>query len=82
MSMLPEGTGPTPAQLGELEPGVVYLAPSGRRCRLFVAEGLQRAPQPWATLLYELRDGAAPRSFSSNGFSLSRANWSLLVRVG
>lgn len=62
-----------------LEPSldVVYLAPSGRRCRVFDVHHTGRR----ATLLYDLKNGSPCHSYLGEGFFLSRANWHLLRRV-
>lgn len=71
----PAATGRLP--LFVLDPNVVYLSPSGRRCRLVA--------RPWggkATLLYDLADGSAQHSRFGDGFHLAQANWWMLRRVG
>lgn len=65
----------------ELDPRGVYLAPSGRRCRVHVST----APAPiaaFATLIYDRADGLPCTGQLANGFTLSRANWHLLRKVG
>lgn len=61
-----------------LDPRAVYLAPSGRRCRLAPSNLLVDR----AVLLYDLSDGTpAPQVEWSEGFTLTRENWRLLRRV-
>lgn len=64
-----------------LEPGVVYLSPAGRRCRLFVDEAAVKPRKTEATLVNDLPDGTAPASPFAEGFVLSRINWYLLRRA-
>jgi len=64
----------------DLDPDAVYLAPSGRRCRLLPDQD-RRAPGPVALLLYDLRNGQPAASRFSDGFTLSRSNFYLLRRV-
>ena len=62
---------------GVLQYGVVYLSPTGRRCRLF---GLSSG-YTWGTLLYDDADGNPGKQDWRDGFSLSVANFRLLRRV-
>lgn len=63
-----------------LQAGVVYLSPTGRRCRLCTRQS-QKPRQSEATLIYDLRSGAAPSSPFADGFALSKGNWYLLRRA-
>ena len=65
---------------GGLHAGHVYLAPSGRRCRLCPSDS-ERPFQVFATLLYDRLDGRPARGIFADGFVLSRQNWHLLRRV-
>ncbi len=59
--------------------GVVYIAPSGRRCMVCPPMATQRAPRiDEVTLLYHTADGQPARWRGDDGFVLSRRNWHLL----
>lgn len=70
-----------PAVSLELDPRAVYIAPSGRRCRLYQQScGTPRTA--FALLVYELKDGTAASPVNGDGFVLSASNFHLLSRVG
>lgn len=71
---------PVPATT-PLDPGAVYLSPSGRRCRWLSTT--QTAPgRVQAVLLYDLAHGGRATTRGGDGFVLDQANWHLLRRVG
>lgn len=74
----------SPAVAGDLDPAAVYLSPRGKRCVLYVPPPERRKQDAWATLLYCRQDGQRPAGGdggNGSGFTLSRANFHLLVRV-
>jgi hypothetical protein len=59
----------------------VYLAPSGRRCRLYQQScGNQR--NAFALLVYDRKDGTPASPVNGESFVLSAVNFRLLRRVG
>lgn len=65
----------------ELEPGAVYLSPSGRRCRWCPTEATEKTSDSSALFLYDLRNGQPASGERSDGFRLERANWHFLRQV-
>jgi len=67
------------AGVAPLEPGVVYLTPTGRLCRLYEMD--QRGGKGGiAKLCYVRRAGAGATGWK-DGFCLSAPNWRILTRV-
>ena len=74
---------PTPAAnaVPQLSRHAVYVAPSGRRCRVAYDDGVQKLTTKYATLVYHRADGR-PGADSDEGFTLMPANFRILRAVG
>lgn len=66
------------APAAELVWGVPYRTPSGRRCFL---EALDHVQSNVAHFTYANAEGKATRSNMAEGFSLTRSNFGILVRL-
>lgn len=64
----------------DLLPGVVYLTPCGRECRLAKEQPLI-AKTGEAALVYDTPGGRPSRGSMADGFSLMPANWRVLRRL-
>jgi hypothetical protein len=64
----------------EIEPGVMYRAPSGRLCSMDPKH--TKGNETYFSMLYALPDGRPAPSWSTDGFCMSKFNWYLLRRVG
>ena len=65
----------------QLDPGVLYRAPSGRLCTLAPLQANTRSAAQ-ALLLYCSPEGKSAPKNVDDGFTLSRSNWYLLRVVG
>jgi len=65
-----------------LQPGVVYLSPSGKPCRWAYTRTVHPGMPREATFLYDMPDGRAASSLLADGFTLAEPAWSTLRRVG